>query len=95
MEKKTITYDELFDYDNLKQLKKSIAKKEAKRLIDGNNIYDLIKYLSKKINFPDLTKNKDWKRFKDSFLRRNLIIHSDGIADEQYYSAVGEKKIPK
>jgi len=87
-----ISYEELFFHDDFKQLKKSIAEKEAKKLIDDYNVHDLIKKLNKKINFPDLTKDKNWKRFQDAFLRRNLIIHSDGIADEKYYSAVGRKK---
>ena len=86
---RTVTYDIIFDSKDIKNLKKSIAKKEAKKLIDDNNISDLVEALNDKINFPNFTKNgNNWKIFRNAFLRRNVIIHSDGILDEKYYAAL-------
>jgi hypothetical protein len=37
----------------------------------------------------DLSKNTDWKNFKEFFYRRNIILHNNGIVNSTYREKTG------
>ena len=67
----------------MEELKKLMAEKEAKKIIE-KDIVEINDILNKKFKIIDLSNNDDWDRFRDHYYRRHLIIHTNNVIDEKY-----------
>lgn len=77
-----MSYYEIMDTKNLEDLKDKMIKKHIKILI-RKGLDDLSKDL--KLHFHlDLMSEKDYDKFKERFLRRNLLVHNSLYPDEMY-----------
>jgi hypothetical protein len=79
---KTLTYEEILDFDDVKKLIVSMAEKEVRSILNLN--IDEIGAHLKKIYKLDLTMKADWTQFKEVFYRRNILVHNDGYPDKKY-----------
>lgn len=79
---KKITYEEILSYKNLNQIRKMIMYKEINDIINGG-IDNIDSYLQKTFKL-NLSRKKDWRKFRERFYRRNVIIHNRGIVNEFY-----------
>ncbi|OGC86552.1 MAG: hypothetical protein A2V73_03570 [candidate division Zixibacteria bacterium RBG_19FT_COMBO_42_43] len=87
--KKQISYEELFDYKNFEEVKEKIIEKEVNSLT-SQDIDDVNKYLNERFKL-DLTQHENWKKFKECFYRRNIVIHNSCYPDETYRKKTGYK----
>lgn len=87
--KKSITYEEGFQHENLTELLGAISRREVETEINSD-IDHLGKYLSDKFRLM-LNKRSDWKQFKEHFYRRNIIVHNYGYPNLIYIRKTGYK----
>jgi hypothetical protein len=79
----------------MEELIKSMAKKEAKKIIEKDIVDINDDFLNKKFNIIDLSNNDDWDQFRDHYARRHLIIHTNNIIDEKYLKKFNIKQGPR
>ena len=92
--KRQISYEEIFKSKKLEEVKKRIIEKEVKTII-SQDIEEINKYLKINLKLVDLSKQENWKQFKECFYRRHIIIHNNCYPDEKYKektSYKGKKK---
>lgn len=87
--KKSITYEDFFKMKDIDQGKKEIIEKELLSLFN-QGIDGVEEYVEQKFNVK-LPALPDWKRFKERFYRRNIIVHNSGIVNKIYRSKTGYK----
>lgn len=88
---KSISYKEIIESGNIEKIYSTMIDKEIKSfLYDGINGLEL--FLEKKFKLDVKTKFKNWRKIKEIFLRRNLIVHNRGFQDEKYLKIMGYKK---
>jgi hypothetical protein len=87
--RKSIIYQEPFQYLNLSQLLKASSNKEARSIIELD-IDKLAEYLYTKFKFS-LTQRTDWNKFKEFFYRCHVIIHYYGYLDPVYLAKTKHK----
>jgi hypothetical protein len=81
---KNITYEEAISYPDLDSLLDGIIEKEVKELLNGD-IDKISKTLTKRFKSLNLEEDEEvWQRFKEYFIRRNIIVHNYGIPDSTY-----------
>ncbi|MGB7952737.1 MAG: hypothetical protein WCF23_02055 [Candidatus Nitrosopolaris sp.] len=85
---KNITDEQALQYTNLDELLDAIGKKEVDSIM-GKDIDSLGKYLVDTFHF-DVTQRKDWRKFKEFFYRRNIIVHNYGRPNSLYISKTGK-----
>lgn len=66
--------------------------KEIDAVIEGG--VDQISEFFKKHNLM-LEKKKDWKKFREIFLRRNIIVHNSGYPNARYWEKTNKKPSTK
>jgi hypothetical protein len=79
---KTLTYEEILDFDDVGKLVENMAEKEIKSVLNMN-IDDIASHLSKIFKL-DLTTEREWSQFKEVFYRRHILVHNDGYPDKKY-----------
>jgi hypothetical protein len=87
--RKSIIYQEPFQYLNLSQLLKASSNKEARSIIELD-IDKLAEYLYTKFKFS-LTQRTDWNKFKEFFYRCHVIVHNYGYPDPVYLAKTKHK----
>lgn len=87
--KKQISYEELFTFRELEDLKEKILEREINSIIN-QDIDDINNYLDDHFGL-DLSKLQDWKKFKECFYRRNILIHNNCYPNEIYRKKTGYK----
>ena len=87
--RRSITYQEAFQYADLYDLLKVGSKREARSVIDLD-VDKLGKYLSTKFKL-NLNQRRDWDQFKEFFYRRNIIVHNYGYPDSIYIAKIKRK----
>lgn len=86
---KSIKFEELTKFKDINDAKQQIIEKEVSSVID-QDIEDINKYFEQKFN-TELSQFTNWKKFKERFYRRNVIIHRSGRADKIYRLKTGYK----
>lgn len=86
---KEITYENLFAYNNIDELKSRIGEKEADSLV-REDIVEIASYFKDKMNLS-LETRSDWKKFKECFYRRNIAVHNNCYPNEKYRIKTGYK----
>jgi hypothetical protein len=84
--RRSITYQEAFQYADLNELLKAGSKREARSVIDMD-VDKLGKYLSTKFKL-NLNQRRDWDQFKEFFYRRHIIVHNYGYPDSIYIANI-------
>lgn len=86
---KKISFEEVFSYrnSNISDLMNSLIKKEVEARI-GLDIDKLGTFLLEKTTL-DLKRRPDWKKFKEYFYRRNIVVHNYGFPDSKYIKQTG------
>ena len=87
--RRSITYQEAFQYADLNELLKAGSKREARSVIDMD-VDKLGKYLSTKFKL-NLNQRRDWDQFKEFFYRRHIIVHNYGYPDSIYIAKIKRK----
>lgn len=87
--RRSITYQEAFQYADLNELLKAGSKREARSVIDLD-VDKLGKYLSTKFKL-NLNQRRDWDQFKEFFYRRHIIVHNYGYSDSIYIAKIKRK----
>lgn len=85
--KKQITYEELFNFKDFNDIKENLIERETNSIIN-QDIDEINNYLNKRFRL-DLSKNKDWKKFKECFYRRNICVHNKCCPNELYRLKTG------
>lgn len=84
---KTIEYSELLKLNNLNEAKQNLIEKESNTAI--NQDIELVnKYLKDKFKL-DVSQKTDWKKFKERFYRRNVLLHNSGHINKLYRMKTG------
>lgn len=87
---KSITFEELMKFNDINNVKQRIVEKEALSVIN-QDIEDVNDYFKQKFN-TDLSQfTTNWKKFKERFYRRNIIIHNSGMINMIYRAKTGYK----
>lgn len=86
---KSIQFKELTKFKDINDAKQQIIEKEISSVID-QDIEDINKYFERKFN-TELSQFTNWKKFKERFYRRNVIIHRSGRTDKIYRLKTGYK----
>lgn len=86
---KQMSYAEILNEKNHSKLTDKMIEKEVKDLLK-KDIESINKYLIKNFKL-DLSKQKNWKQFKECFSRRHILIHNNIYPDEQYRKDTGYK----
>lgn len=81
--KKLIDLEYVLQFNNIEDLYRSLSQRELEKL-GHMNIDDLAALLYKKFNI-DLRKNLNcWSNLRESYYRRNLIVHTDRKVSKTY-----------
>jgi len=86
---KSITFEELAKFKDMNDAKQQIMEKEVSSIIN-RDIEDINRYFEQKFN-TELSQFTNWKKFKERFYRRNIIIHRSGRTDKIYRLKSGYK----
>lgn len=84
---KSITFEELVKFNNINDARQQIVEKEILSIIN-QDIENINRYFEQKFNvkFSQFTK---WKKFKERFYRRNILIHNSGRTNRLYRLKTG------
>lgn len=85
---KTMDYEELLKLGSFDSISDRIVNKEAQSIIK-EEIDKINQILNKKYEIMDLSTTPDWKKFKERFYRRNLIVHHMSFVDDTYRMKTG------
>ena len=80
---KILTYEQLIRCVDIQDAKSLIVRKEISNIM-REDIDSIDKYISRKWKVIPLSKCHDWKDFRERFYRRNIIIHNEGMPDDNY-----------
>jgi hypothetical protein len=83
----TLTYSEALSHTSIKQLRRSLAKKEVDALGYGS-IDDISTYFQKRLNI-DLGRYGAWDALREAIYRRNIVVHNQGRVNDVYKRKVG------
>ena len=78
-----ITYKDLFQFNNLDEIKDKIIKDKIETVLRKSHEEQLIE-LQKIVGIETLKPKSLWKDFVEITQRRNLLVHSKGCVSEQY-----------
>jgi len=82
---------DIINFSNIDDLKNQIIDSETTKLF-YKDIEEINKYLKLKFNL-DLSKNRNWNKFKEIYYGRNILVHNNGIVNDIYRSKVKNVKI--
>lgn len=88
---KQITYKEIFDFCDIKDLSDYIIEKEIDH-VGSENLDNILKYFADKFNIS-LDKFEYWCNVREASFRRNIIVHNKSIINETYFNKVKSGKI--
>jgi len=91
---KSISYEELAKYSTIEEARQDIMEKEISTLL-YRDIEEVSRYFEQKFNIK-LSELTEWKKFKEIFYRRNILVHNSAIVNEIYRSKTeytGKKEI--
>lgn len=87
---KSMKFEELMKFNDINNVKQRIVEKETLSVIN-QDIEDVNDYFKQKFN-TDLSQfTTNWKKFKERFYRRNIIIHNSGMVNRIYRAKTGYK----
>ncbi len=89
--KKTITFEEICDFDSMNSLILHMAQEDIDKTLYGG-IDDIADYLDKRFGLSLQSEFIDWKIIREASYRRNLIIHNQGITNKIYCFKTGHQK---
>lgn len=69
-----------------------VPKSQAIRHIMNQDIENIGKYLENKFSLR-LSETHEWHKLRESFYRRNVVVHNNGIADSRYSNKVRNTRI--
>lgn len=84
---KSISYEDLLKFEDIRGIRQQVIEKEAS-LVVNQDIDEIAKYFEQRFNL-DLTKLPYWKKMKERFYRRNIIVHNSGVANKTYKAKTG------
>ena len=87
--KKSITFEEIFGVEDIKDVKQQIIEKEIFSMIN-QDIVDIAKHFERDFK-ANLDQFVGWKKFKERFYRRNIIVHNSGYPNKLYRLKTGFK----
>ncbi|MCL4355544.1 MAG: hypothetical protein JRM79_05025 [Nitrososphaerota archaeon] len=89
-ENKSMTFGELIKLSKIEEAVEMIAERRAKEIVD-DGIDEMGEFLKKRLGL-DYEKRPDWPDIKETFYRRNIIVHNDGEANDDYRRKTGNSK---
>ena len=89
---KQVNASEVFECDSIERLKEKVIQKEIET-IKRDSYIDQIYYLERTFNIETLRKFQNWSKYVEITQRRNLIMHNDGITNEQYIKVCGSNGV--
>ncbi|EMY59943.1 hypothetical protein [Leptospira terpstrae] len=91
---KTLTFEEIFNYSDLEELKSRIIEREIESLLRENHLKQL-EQLETKLNLT-LFSDKDLiANYIELTERRNLLVHTNAVVNEQYITNCNNTKFCK
>lgn len=84
---KSITFEEILKLKKYNDITKYLIEKETSSIIT-QDITDMDRYFEQKFNVK-LSRFRDWKKFKERFYRRNILIHNEGTINRLYRLKTG------
>lgn len=82
-----VTFSDILAAENMNSLIDDMRSKAVKKIIKWD-IDDIFKYLEKQFKI-NLTEDKNYRKFKERFYRRHILIHNNLYPDEHYKSKTG------
>lgn len=89
---KTFSYRDLCDYSSVQEVKVEIVDETVEELLRDSHVKQFT-WLEKAMGLSTLKEFKEWPAFVELTERRNLFVHSDGIASQQYISVCRNEKV--
>jgi hypothetical protein len=89
----TITYKEVLSFLSIQKLIGQLSTETVGKIIDGN-IDQIAKGINQKFSV-DFCSFKDFDYIRESFYRRNIIVHNNARTDKKYCSKVPNSHIGK
>lgn len=86
---KSITIEELIKFKDIKNVRQRIMEKEIQSVVN-QDLGFIEAYLERKFRLK-LPEFDSWKKFKERFYRRNIIIHNSGKVNRLYRQKTGYK----
>ena len=77
-------------FENLDSVKDAIIGKKASEIVN-KDIEEIQGYFQNKLNI-NFKEYCEWKRFKERFFRRNILIHNSGMPNDLYRKRTGSKQ---
>lgn len=88
----TVTYEEILSFSSRKELIEALAINRAEKIINDNNIDDVVKLL-RDLFSVDLSKANNFDILREASYRRNIIIHNGGVTDKKYCERIPNSQI--
>ncbi len=85
---KSITYEDLIRLGTPDAIRERIIEKETS--IVNDDIEEINKYFKQRFNV-DLSNIVNWRKFRERFYRRNVIVHNSGMPNQLYRLKTGYK----
>lgn len=91
MDVMNITFEQVQSVTSMKDLRRSIAQKEADKLGYGS-IDDIHKYFDDKMNIT-LGRYQNWDELREIVYRRNIIVHNSSKTNDAYCKNTGYRTV--
>lgn len=84
---KSMTFEDLLKFNDIRDVKQQLIEKEVLSVVN-QDIDEIGKYFQQRFNL-DLTKWPPWKKIRERFYRRNIIVHNSGVPNKIYRAKTG------
>jgi hypothetical protein len=84
---RTITVEELVKFNDIADARQNVIEKET-AYIFSLDIEEIGKYIEQKFSM-EIFHFEKWKKFKERFYRRNILVHNSGIVNRYYRLKTG------
>ncbi|MGD0495720.1 MAG: hypothetical protein ABSB28_06730 [Candidatus Bathyarchaeia archaeon] len=84
---KSVSYEELLKLEKYDDIKEHIFEKEI-QYITNQDVTDIDRYMKQKLNLR-LSEYANWRKFKERFYRRNILVHNEGLPNRLYRTKTG------
>lgn len=89
--KKTFTYKDLCEYQQVQEVRIEIIEDVVDKLMRDSHVKQF-EWLAEAMGVSTLKGFKEWPAFVELTERRNLFVHSDGIVSQQYINVCNSEK---
>lgn len=95
IENKQILFSDLKNIKNIEEAQKFLIRREVESLLINNGFWNKLKILQKELDISVSEAGQHMDEIKKLIKIRNLIVHNESRADEEFATLYGEEKIQK